>query len=92
MQEQEIDVGVRRQLGAAVAADRDHREPLALGRIGEPEHLGQRVIQQTLDQRVDQAAVVGDRGLGVVVGLEARADRRRARRRARGATGASSAA
>ncbi len=74
VQEQEIDVGVRRQLGAPIAADRDHREPLALGWIGEAEHLGQRVVQKTLDQVVDQAAVVGDRGLGVVVGVEPRPD------------------
>ena len=33
-EEQEVDVGARRQLLAAVAADRDHRQLLARGRVG----------------------------------------------------------
>ena len=76
VQEQQIDVGVRRQLRAAIAADRDHRHALAGGRIGTPEYFGERVVEQNLDQSIDQAAIVGDRRLSVVVGLEARPDRR----------------
>ena len=34
-QEQQIDVGKGRQLAAAIAADRDDRQPFARGRVGE---------------------------------------------------------
>ena len=37
---------MRGELGATVAADRDHRHALAFGRIGAPEHPGKGVIQQ----------------------------------------------
>ena len=70
MQEQQIDVGMGRQLAAAVAADRDHREPLARGRVGHPEHPPVREVEQAAQQRVDQAAAAVDHRLAVVVGLE----------------------
>ncbi len=65
-----------RQLAAAVAADRDHREPLAGGRIGQGEHMRRRMVEQRADQGIDQPAALVDHRLGVVIGLEAGAQRR----------------
>jgi hypothetical protein len=76
MQKQQVDIGMRCQLGAAVAADGDHRHALAFGRIGAREHPGERVAQQALDQRIHQAGVIAYGGLGVVVCFELRPDRR----------------
>ena len=70
VEEQQIDVRVGCELGAAVAADRRHREPLARGRIGHLEHAALGEIEQAADQRVDHAAAAEDHGFGVVVGLE----------------------
>ena len=76
VEEQEVDVGVGRQLAAAVAADRDDREPLAGGRVGEREDVPHRVVEQRADQGIDQPAALVDHRLGVVIGLEAVAQRR----------------
>ena len=43
-QEQEVDVGRRREHVAAIAPDREHGETLALGRVACPENVRRRVI------------------------------------------------
>ena len=70
IEEQQVDIGIGCQLGAAVAADRRHRQPLARGRIGHPEHPPLREVEQAVDQRVDHAAAPEDHRFGVVVDLE----------------------
>ena len=70
MQEQQVDVGVRRQLAAAVAADRSDHEALAGGRVGHAEDAAVGEVEQAMQQHVDQAAAAEHHRLAVVVGLE----------------------
>ena len=52
VQEQQVDVGEGRHLAPAVAADRDHREPLAGGRVGRRIGVPGGVVVQQPDQLV----------------------------------------
>ncbi len=70
MQEQQIDVRERRQLGAAVATDRGHGESLAGRRVGQREEPREGEIEQPADQRIDQSRAPEDHRLGVVVGVK----------------------
>ena len=73
-QKQEIDVGIGRQLAAAIAADRDDGQLLALGRVGERiDPLGDKVIESA-DQLVDQKALLPDRARRMPFRLEAALD------------------
>ena len=57
-QEQQIDVGIGRQLAAAIAADRDERHPFARGRVGERiDPVGDEVVEHA-DQLIDQKALL----------------------------------
>ena len=69
-EEQQIDVGAGRQLLAAVAADRDHRQLLAGGRVGAAVEPGLGEIQRALDQRVHLPAELAMHDLGTAAGLE----------------------
>ncbi len=69
-EEQEVDVGSRRQLLASVAADRHHRELLAGGGIRAAVELGMGEIQRPLDQRIHLPAQFTMHDLGAAAGLE----------------------
>ena len=58
MQEEDIDVGMGRQIAPAVAADRHQRETIGGGRIGLGVDRACRAIEQHAEQQIDQ------RGLG----------------------------
>ena len=51
-QEQQIDIGARRQCAAAIAADRHDGDPLGLGRIGRAIERAAREIEQRVDDLV----------------------------------------
>ena len=59
-QEQQIDIGIRRQLAAPIAADRDDRHLLALGRVGERIGGLDREVVEHPDQLIDQKTLLGD--------------------------------
>jgi hypothetical protein len=55
-QEQDIDIRSRRELAPAVAADREHRQTLARRRIGQPEHMQGRKVEDDADHLVHEVA------------------------------------
>ena len=73
-QEQEVDVRAGRQLLAAIAADRDHRQLLAGGRVGAAVEVGSGEIERALDEPVHQAAELAMDDLGAPAALEMRLD------------------
>ena len=73
-QKQQVDVGIGRHLAAAVAADRDDRQFLAGGRVGQRiDPLGHDVIEDP-DQLIDQKALFPDCARGMAFRLEAALD------------------
>ena len=69
-QEQEIDIRERRHLAAAIAADRDDRDLLAGGRVGDRVDAFADEVEQDADQLVDQKALLGDAMRRAAAGLE----------------------
>ena len=72
-QEQQIDVGKGRQLAAAIAADRQHRQPFRRCGIVQGIDPHRRQLMQGADQLIHQQAQALGRGAAVMVGLEAAA-------------------
>ena len=73
-QKQQIDVGIGRHLSAPIAADRDDRQLLARGRVGQRvDPLGDEVVEHP-DQLIDQKALFPDRSRGIALSLEAAAN------------------
>ena len=69
-QEQQIEIGGRREFAAAVAADRDHREALALGRVAGAEDVGGREIVERADDLVGDLRQQPRDGEAVLAGLQ----------------------
>ena len=69
-QEQQIDVGAGRQLLPAVAADGDHRQLLARGRVGAAVEARLAEVERALDERVHLPAQLAMDDLGAAAGLE----------------------
>ncbi len=68
--EQQIDIRERRQLAAAIAADRDNRQLFAGGRIAERiDRLGDKVVEHP-DQLIDQKRLLPDHPDRGAIGLE----------------------
>src|SRR5687767_5998938 len=52
--EGDVDVRMRRHLAAAVAADRNERQPLTLRAVGDRVEIGDDMVVEYADQLVDQ--------------------------------------
>ena len=57
-QKHQVDVGVGRQLAAAIAADRDQGQPFARGRVGQRVDFGRHDVERSADQLIDQKALL----------------------------------
>ena len=79
-QEQQIDVGVGGEQAAAVAARRDDRHALGVGRVGRPIDVGDGVVVEHADELILERRKAGGAAAPVAVRLEPLA-RRFARRR-----------
>ncbi len=73
-QEQQVDVGERRQLAAAVAADRDQRQALALGRVRDREQRRLGGVEEDADHLVHQVGGCRSAGRTALLGVEAPGD------------------
>ena len=67
-EEQQVDVGEGRHLGAAVAADRDGADPLGGGGLGQRMQPARRHVEGQGDDPVDQPGVVVDRAVRLARG------------------------
>src|SRR6266851_1886994 len=73
-EEEQIDVGMRRQLAAAIGADRDDGEMLAGGWVGQWIDMGDGEIVQRADQLIHQETMLAHRLGAMRAGFEAPAD------------------